>query len=164
MSQATTEKTKVDAGLSAEGVDAIAAQLNQYLADLHVLYTKLHNFHWNVEGPSFYTLHEKIEELYEATADEIDDVAERVLKVGRRPLARLADYVNTAKLPEMESRKYTGTEIADALIADYKSLIAELRETVSVAQEHGDEGTADDAVGMLKDKEKQLWMLTAYRG
>lgn len=164
MNQATTERTKVDTGLSAEGVDAISAQLNQYLSDLHVLYAKLHNFHWNVEGPSFYTLHEQIEELYNATAEEVDDVAERVLKVGRRPLARLADYVKTANLQETESRKYTGTEIADALIADYKTLIGELRETISVAQEHGDEGTADEAVGMLKDKEKQLWMLTAYRG
>lgn len=159
-----TEKTKVKVGLNESGVDAITGKLNQYLANLHVLYTKLHNFHWNVEGPSFYTLHEKIEELYEATAEEIDEVAERVLKLGRRPLASLADYSKNATLGEHESRGYTGTEVADTLIADYQSLIAELRETIAVAQDHDDEGTADDAVGMLKDKEKQLWMITAYRG
>lgn len=164
MSQVATAKTKVDVGLGDKAADAVAQELNTYLADLHVLYTKLHNFHWNVEGPSFYTLHEQIEELYEATADEIDEVAERVLKLGRRPLARLADYTSNARLSEVESRGYTGTEIADALIADYKSLIASLRQTISVAQEHGDEGTADEAVGLLKDKEKQLWMVTAYRG
>jgi starvation-inducible DNA-binding protein len=164
MSQIATEKTKVKVGLSDEAVDAVTKHLNQYLADLHVFYGKLHNFHWNIEGPSFYTLHEKIEELYDGVAEEIDEVAERILKLGRRPLARLEDYVKVSNLKEIESRGYTGTEVADELIADFKTLIAGLRETISVAGDQGDEGTADDAVGMLKDKEKALWMITAYRG
>ncbi len=157
-------KTKVDPGLSDKATEAIGDRLNQYLANLHVLYAKLHNFHWNIEGVNFYTLHEELQELYEAAAEEIDEIAERVLKIGRRPLSRLADYVDLATLDELESKAYDGKEVASHLIADYKVLIEQLRQTIATAQEHGDEGTADDAVGSLKAKEKTLWMLTAFAG
>lgn len=159
-----TTATKVQVGLNEAAVEAVSQQLNQYLANLHVLYAKLHNFHWNVEGDAFFPLHEVLQERYEALAEEIDDVAERLLKIGRRPLTRLADYVDHAELAEAESRAYSGREVAEHLVADYQTLIQGLRETIAVAQEHGDEGTADDAIAMLKDKEKQLWMFTAYRG
>ncbi|MFW5843560.1 MAG: Dps family protein, partial [Spirochaetota bacterium] len=89
-------KTKTNVGLNDAATEAISDKLNQYLGNLHVLYTKLHNFHWNIEGGSFYTLHEELQAMYEAVAAEIDEVAERVLKIGRRPLARMADYLEVA--------------------------------------------------------------------
>ncbi|MFP4375366.1 MAG: Dps family protein [Spirochaetaceae bacterium] len=155
-------KTRTDVGLADEATETVAAGLNQYLSELHVLYAKLHNFHWNIEGESFYTLHEELQSLYEAIAEEIDDVAERVLKIGHRPLARLADYVAAAQLEEAESRRYTGQEIGAAIIEDYRYIMSVLRDLITRAQEHGDEGTADEAIGWLKDKEKVTWMLTAY--
>lgn len=69
-----------------------------------------------------------------------------------------------ADLSEVDSRAYGGAKIAEHLVRDYQLLIEGLRETIAVAQRHGDEGTADDAIAMLNDKEKQLWMFTAYRG
>jgi starvation-inducible DNA-binding protein len=162
MQAVKTKTTNTDVGLAPEGAEAIAEKLNGYLADVQVLYAKLHNFHWNIEGESFFTLHEELQEIYESVAEEIDDVAERVLQIGHRPLTRLADYPGAARLEESESRPYTGREIAEALVSDYKAVIAELRELIKVAQEHEDEGTADEAVGWMKDKEKTTWMLTAY--
>ncbi|MFP4377769.1 MAG: Dps family protein [Spirochaetales bacterium] len=150
-------------GLQDEGVESIVRHLNGYLSDLNVLYAKLHNFHWNVEGQAFFPLHEVLQERYEALAEEIDEVAERVLKLGHRPLTKLNDYVKNAQLEEAESRAYTSREIAEHMCSDLATLIESLRETIEVAQEHGDEGTADDAIAMLKDKEKQLWMFDAYR-
>jgi starvation-inducible DNA-binding protein len=150
-------------GLEGAGVDEIVNHLNGYLADLHVFYAKLHNFHWNVEGQAFFPLHEVLQERYEALAEEIDEVAERVLKLGRRPLTKLADFVRHAQLEEAESRGYSGQEVAEEICSDLSTLIDGLRETIEVSQEHGDEGTADDAIAMLKDKEKQLWMFDAYR-
>jgi len=158
------QKTRTDVGLAAEATETIAAGLNRYLSELHVLYGKLHNFHWNIEGESFYTLHEELQSLYEAVAEEVDDVAERALKIGHRPLARLADYTANAQLEEAESRRYTGQEVAETLISDYRYIISVLRDLVKLAQDHGDEGTADDAIAWLKDKEKTTWMLTAYSG
>ncbi|MFP4068341.1 MAG: Dps family protein, partial [Spirochaetaceae bacterium] len=149
---------------SSEATTAIAAGLNRYLSELHVLYTKLHNYHWNIEGNSFYTLHEELQKLYEAVAEEIDEVAERALKIGHRPLARMSDYLESAELSESESRGYEGGEVASTLIGDYRFLTDNLRELIRRAQEHGDEGTADDAIGWLKDKEKAIWMLSAYSG
>ena len=157
-------KTKVNVGLSDAATEAISDKLNSYLGNLHVLYTKLHNFHWNIEGDSFYTLHEVLQSMYEALAEEIDEVAERVLKTGRRPLTRMADYLEVATLKELDSKAYNGQEVADHLISDLQVLIAQLRETIVLSQEHGDEGTADDAIAFLKDKEKAVWMLTAYQG
>ncbi|MFP4430637.1 MAG: Dps family protein [Spirochaetaceae bacterium] len=157
-------KTKTNVGLNDAATEAISDKLNQYLGNLHVLYTKLHNFHWNIEGGSFYTLHEELQAMYEAVAAEIDEVAERVLKIGRRPLARMADYLEVATLKEIDSNAYTGQEIADHLISDLQVLITQLRETITLAQDHGDEGTADDAIAFLKEREKAVWMLTAYRG
>lgn len=156
------QKTGTDVGLANEATETVAAGLNRYLSELHVLYGKLHNFHWNIEGESFYTLHEELQSLYEAVAEEIDDVAERALKIGHRPVARLADYVAAAQLEEAESRRYAGQEIANTLINDYRYIVSVLRDLIKLAQQNGDEGTADDAVGWLKDKEKATWMLTAY--
>lgn len=164
MTATKAPRTKTNVGLSDAATEAISEKLNHYLGNLHVLYTKLHNFHWNIEGASFYPLHEEIQAIYEATAEEIDEVAERVLKIGRRPLARMVDYLEVATLKEVDSSAYTGQEIADHLISDLQALITGLRETISLAQEHGDEGTADDAIAFLKEKEKTVWMLTAYRG
>ena len=156
------QKTRTDVGIAPEATEAVASGLNRYLSELHVLYAKLHNFHWNIEGESFFTLHEELQSLYEAIAEEIDDVAERALKIGHRPLGRLSDYLAHATISEVESRRYSGQEIAEVLIADYRAIVGVLRDLIALAGDHGDEGTADDAVGWLKEKEKTIWMLTAY--
>ncbi len=158
-----TESLLSDVGLGATAADAIADRLNRYLAELHVYYTKLHNFHWNVEGTDFFTLHEVLQEEYEAIAEEIDEVAERVLKIGRRPLTTMRDYIELSRLEEAETRGYASDEVAQAVAHDLELLIDGLRETIRVCQEHGDEGTADDAIASLKAREKRLWMFEAYR-
>lgn len=158
----TLTQSKIDVGLSESATDEIALELNRYLSSLHVLYAKLHNYHWNVEGTNFFTVHATLEEMYDAVAEEIDEIAERVLKIGHRPYARLADYLAHSEIAEVESQAAHDLEIANELRADYAILIKRLRSLISVAQSHGDEGTADDAIGFLKAKEKTVWMLTAF--
>lgn len=158
------ERTKVDVGLAKEAVEEIVSHLNKYLASLNVLYIKLHNYHWNVEGEHFFTLHEVLEDLYNAVHEETDDVAERTLKIGGRPVAKLEDALKLSEIPEAESAGIGGADVARELLRDYKTLINELRTVIEVAGRHGDEGTVDDAVASLKDKEKQVWMLTAFTG
>jgi starvation-inducible DNA-binding protein len=156
------ERTAVDVGLKPEASEQVSQLLNVYLSDLHVLYGKLHNFHWNVEGESFFSLHETLESEYKAIAEEIDEVAERVLKIGHRPLSGLTQYTKAARLQDAETKGYSGQEIAEALLADYKVIIDELRHLIRTAGEYDDEGTADDATAWLKAKEKSVWMFTAY--
>lgn len=148
-------------GLPQEGTKKVAEHLDQYLADLHVLYTKLHNYHWNVEGPEFFALHAKLEELYDSTAEKIDEVAERILMIGHRPSASIAAYLKKAKLQEAESVAVGGTEIAKQLLADYGTLVGQLRRGILAAQEIGDEVSVDLMIGSLTEYEKTMWMLAA---
>ncbi len=149
-------------GLSAEQTKEVAEHLDQHLANLHVLYTKLHNYHWNVEGPEFFTLHAELEKQYDAVAEEIDAVAERILMIGHRPSASLAEYLKKAQLKEAESAPIRGKSVVEELLADYSTLIAGLRAGIKAAQEIGDEATADLMIGSLAAYEKTVWMLQAY--
>lgn len=149
-------------GLSKEGAKKVATHLDLYLADLHVLYTKLHNYHWNIEGHEFFAIHAKLEELYDAVAEEIDEVAERILMIGHRPSASLAEYLKKARIQEAESVGVRGNEVANQLLADYGVLIKALRDGVEVAQEAGDGVSADLMIGALAEHEKTMWMLDAF--
>ncbi|NLY11008.1 MAG: DNA starvation/stationary phase protection protein [Firmicutes bacterium] len=149
-------------GLSQEGTKKVAEHMNTYLANLHVLYTKLHNYHWNVVGPEFFTLHAKLEELYDGVAEEIDEVAERILMIGHRPDASLADYLKKATIKEEASEPVSGRTIVETLLADYTSLIKDLRKAIVDAQEIGDEVSADMMIGALANHEKTVWMLDSY--
>lgn len=151
-------------GLPKDGTKKVAEGMNTYLADLHVLYTKLHNYHWNVEGREFFTLHAKLEELYNAVAEEIDAVAERILMIGHRPLATMADYLKNATLNETASEPVTGQRIVEDLLADFREIMAGLRQGIVDAQQVGDEVSADMMIGSLANYEKNVWMLTAYLG
>ena len=149
-------------GLPQTETKKVAEHFDQHLADLHVLYTKLHNYHWNVEGPEFFKLHAHLEELYDAVAEEIDVVAERILMIGHRPSASLADYLKKAKLKEAASEGISGKAIAKDLLADYGTLVAGLRAGITTAQEVGDEVSVDIMIGSLSAYEKTIWMLDAY--
>lgn len=154
--------TKNRIGLPVDGAQKVAESMDTYLANLHVLYTKLHNFHWNIEGPQFFTLHAKLEELYDAVAEEIDEVAERILTIGQRPSASMARYLEKATLQEAASEGITGGQIVESVLADFNSLIDHLRAGIVLAQEAGDEVSADMMIGSLANYEKTVWMLNAF--
>jgi len=147
-----------------QGRKDIADGLNIYLANLHVLYAKLHNFHWNVEGRGFFQIHSKLEELYTDTAEEIDVVAERILQLGHRPTSTLKEYLEVAQIKEVPSKKFTSEEVCTALLEDYGFLINELRKGIKQAEKYEDEVTVDFAVGTLAKREKLVWMLKAFLG
>lgn len=149
-------------GLPNEGVKKVAGHLDVYLADLHILYTKLHNYHWNVEGPQFFQLHNKLEEMYDFVAEEIDEVAERILMLGQRPSASLKVYLEKSKLKEADSAAVLGKEIAEQLLSDYSTIVKGLREGVEAAADIGDEASADLMIGALAEYEKTIWMLRAF--
>jgi len=149
-------------GLPVDGSKKVAEHLNKYLANLQVLYTKLHNYHWNIEGKGFFTIHAKLEEIYDGVNDEIDAVAERILQLGERPLATLADYLKVAEIKEVPSEGIQSEALIKSLLADFQTLINGLRAGIELAQEVGDEVTADMAIGSLKNLEKYVWMLDAY--
>lgn len=134
--------------------------LNQAVANFGVLYTKLHNYHWFVEGPQFYNLHEMFEKLYDEVTENFDAVAERILMLGDKPVATLKEFLEFATIKEA-SGKESVREMLQVTVADYASLNKELSDTIVLAQELGDEVTVDLLLDMVASIQKHLWMLKA---
>jgi starvation-inducible DNA-binding protein len=142
----------------------VVDKLQDLLSDLHLAYSHLHNFHWNVEGPHFLEYHEHLQGMYEGVAGRIDDVAERILQIGSRPLANLAEYTKRSELQAVPSEAIHIPEIAEAVLGDLNHLIRKLYEVVEASEDCGDEATLDFAVEMLRDYEKERWFWAAIKG
>ena len=137
--------------------------LNKLLSDYQVFYQKLRNYHWNVTGPMFYQLHARFEELYNATAETADEVAERVRMLGDRPPSTYKEQLAMARLKEDESVP-AAPAMVEAVLADYRSLNGWLREASAQAGEDGDRATANLLEGIADGQEKTIWMLESFTG
>lgn len=137
--------------------------LNKQVANWALLYVKLHNFHWNVKGEQFFTLHTKFEELYNEAALHLDELAERVLTLQGEPLATMRDYLNTASVKEATDDK-TANNMVKQLVDDFTLMIEELLAGMNTAQEQNDETTADMLLAIHASLQKHAWMLRAYLG
>ncbi|OOB78422.1 MAG: DNA starvation/stationary phase protection protein [Epulopiscium sp. Nele67-Bin002] len=137
--------------------------LNTQLANWSVLYVKLHKFHWYVQGPEFFTLHTKFEEFYEDATAFTDEIAERILTIGEKPLATMKDYLESSQIKECCCTSATGKEMVQALVADYETIVTSSREIIASCEGSDDE-TADLFRGKIGELEKTLWMLKAYLG
>lgn len=144
-----------------EDLEIVGASLNELLAEYHLYYQKLRNFHWNIHGPNFFELHEKFEELYTDARTKIDEIAERVLTLGYRPLSNLSDYLKTASITEAKSGLKDSEMVRDLLEA-HQLLIQKMYETTEKAEKARDEGTIDLIGAYIRELEKTSWMLAAW--
>jgi starvation-inducible DNA-binding protein len=135
--------------------------MNQQLANWNVLYTKLHRFHWYVQGPHFFTLHAKFEELYEEAAGTIDELAERLLIAGGKPISTLKEYIQYATIVET-SEDLTAEEMVLHVVNDFSQLISELKEGKVAAEQVNDEVTSDMFTELIEKLSKHNWMLTSF--
>ncbi|SEF96777.1 DNA starvation/stationary phase protection protein [Paenibacillus sp. UNC499MF] len=135
--------------------------LNKQVANWTVLYVKLHNYHWYVKGDQFFTLHVKFEELYNEAAGYVDELAERLLAIGGKPVATLKECLELSDIGEA-----SGSEKPDAmvraLLADFETVINECKTGMKEAVEAGDEGTSDMLLGITQSLEKHRWMLGSF--
>jgi len=141
----------------------VSAVLNQQIANWTVLHMKLHNFHWYVKGPQFFTLHAKFEELYTEAAANVDVLAERLLAIGGRPVATLTDSLRLSSVREAGGDE-TAERMATTVAEDFAQLAGELRQGIKIAESFDDEDTADLLLGMKTNLEKHAWMLNAFAG
>ena len=147
--------------LNASATDNVVKSLQQLLADFQVYYTNLRGFHWNIQGPDFFVLHSKFEDLYNDAADKIDEIAERILTLGGVPANKFSDYLKISKIKEV-GEDNCGSEALKNILDSYKYLIGEERTILSLASEAGDEVTVALLSDYLKEQEKLVWMLCAY--
>ncbi|MFA5574316.1 MAG: DNA starvation/stationary phase protection protein [Brumimicrobium sp.] len=136
-------------------------ELNTLLADYHLYYQKLRNFHWNIVGENFFTLHVKFEEMYNDTLIKIDEIAERILTLKHNPISNYTDYLEVSHIKE-SPHSLSDTEMVKTLIEDHGKIISQLRKTLDKANDSNDEGTADFITGYIAELEKTTWMLEAW--
>ncbi|MDT9027244.1 MULTISPECIES: Dps family protein [Rossellomorea] len=139
----------------------LVVALNKQLANWNVLYTKLHNYHWYVTGPEFFTLHEKFEEYYNEAGNYIDEVAERILTIKGKPIATLREYLETATIEESNGKE-SSTEMVDALVNDFEQIVKDSKKIIETAEDSQDQPTADLFIGIKTSLEQHIWMLNAF--
>ena len=143
-------------------VRPVVDHLNDLLANYHIHYQKLRGCHWNVKGASFFTLHLKFEELYTAALLTIDELAERILSLGKPPYSTFKDYIETSEIKEIQTIGLKDTLMVKAIIADLAALIAKEREILDITAEAGDDGTNDMVNRFMQFNEKNTWMLRSF--
>ena len=141
----------------------VAALLNRILADEHVLYIRTRNYHWNVTGPRFHDLHKFLEGQYNELALLIDEVAERVRKVGGISAGTMEEFLKLSALKEKPGEKPTYEVMLGDLLHDHETIICFIRENLDlVTNEYKDAGSADFLTGALEQHETMAWMLRSY--
>lgn len=144
-------------------MEQVNKSLNQFLCDLNVFFRKLQNFHWNIQGESFFRIHEKLEEYYDAVAREIDEIAEHILILGGQPLGTLKDYLDNTKIQEAENKKVSRDVIYQAVLADYGTLYQDIKRIKETAEQAGDYATSSLMDNYILNYGKILWMLNQSR-
>ena len=149
---------KIDIGISEEQRTNIVEGLSRLLADSYTLYLKTHNFHWNVTGPMFTTLHLMFEQQYTELATAVDLIAERIRSLGAPAPGSYRDFGRLSKVPEAEGVP-AATEMIRALVSDHETVVRTARSVFPAAEKAGDEASADLLTQRLQVHEKTAWML-----
>ena len=153
---------KVNIGITEKNRQAVAASLNQLLADEHVFYNKIRKYFWSIEGPGFMEFHKLYEAQYDLLAESIDQIAERIRTIGFFAEGRLKEILKLATLEEPEAPT-DQTEQIKNLEADHETMIILLRKLINDFDEkYKDIGSSDFVTGLLKQHEKMAWMLRSY--
>jgi len=158
----TAESKETNIGIVESNKQSVADELNKLLADEFVLYTKTRKFHWNVEGAQFHDLHLFFEKQYNQLALIIDEVAERVRKLGHYALGSMKHYLKEASLLENEDKANTAESMLQELLDDHETIIRRLRSDIEKFQDkYKDAGSADFITGLVEQHETMAWMLRA---
>lgn len=163
MSIVKTEEKKLDIniGISEEHRKKIADELSKVLADSYMLYLKTHNYHWNVRGELFHSLHEQFEEQYTELADAIDDIAERIRALGYRAPGTFKEFHELTSIRE-DQEEPEAMEMVRRLALGNELLLRTAREALEPAKEAEDEATIDLLTQRLHVHSKTAWMLRSH--
>ena len=153
----------IDIGISDERRQQIGEGLSRLLADTYTVYLKTHNFHWNVTGPLFNTLHLMFETQYNELALAVDLIAERIRALG---LPAPGSYAQFAKLTciQEEAGVPTAEEMIRQLVKDQEAVVRTARSIFPVVEKANDQPTADLLTQRMQIHEKTAWMLRSLLG
>lgn len=149
-------------GINEKDRKSVCDRLQVLLADEFILYTKLRNYHWNIESFNFSELHKFYEEQYDELAGVIDEVAERIRMLGHLSKGRLADFLSLTRLEEQDYTTKAKTQLQH-LISDHEAIIRYLRECImDFDEKYSDAGSSDFVTALMEKHEKMRWMLNSF--
>lgn len=140
-------------------MENLVKNLNCLLSDLNVFYRKLQNYHWNVKGKDFFTMHTKLEEYYDEINEQIDEIAEHILMLNNEPLGTMKDYLDNTCIAEAKNEKIDTCQVINNVITDYNTLlkkVTEIKEEADNINEYKTSSLMDNYISLYM---KHLWML-----
>ncbi len=153
----------VNIGISDKDRAAIAEGLSKLLADSYTLYLKTHNYHWNVTGPLFNTLHLMFEQQYTELATAVDEIAERIRALGHPAPGSYRAYARLTEIEEEEGVP-AAEEMIEQLVKGQEAVVRTARTVFPVVETASDEATADLLTQRMQVHEKNAWMLRSMLG
>jgi starvation-inducible DNA-binding protein len=154
---------KANIGISQKNLVSVKDLLSSILADAVVLYTKTRKFHWNVSGNSFMELHKLFEDQYKKLEEAIDEIAERINKLGFKTPGTMAEFLEAASLKETPGKYPAQKEMIKELLNDHEAVVVTLRKSIDDCDEKfSDKGTADFLTGLMLEHETLAWTLRRY--
>ncbi|AOZ99842.1 Dps family protein [Flavobacterium commune] len=148
-------------GITKKELESSINCLTTVLANEMLLYTKTRKFHWNVSGNSFMELHKLFESQYTALEQEIDEIAERISKLGGNAIGTMKEFIDNSILKE-NLKTVDQREMLHELLTDHETVLKQLRDFVKTVEETQDYGTTDFLTALIQKHEEQSWMLRKY--
>ena len=152
-------EVRIDIGISDKNRAAIAAELSKMLADSYTLYLMTHNFHWNVTGPLFNTLHQMFMDQYTEQWQALDDIAERIRALGHYAPGTYAEFSKISTVPDVPLTPPKALEMVRILVKGHETVSRIAREFIPVAEEASDAPTADMLTARCTVHDQTAWML-----
>ena len=149
---------QIDIGISELDRERLAGELAKLMADTYTLYLKTHNYHWNVTGPMFQTLHLMFEQQYNEMWIAVDLVAERIRSLGHQAPGSYAAFNRLSSIPDADDVP-SAQEMIKRLVEGHEAVIRTARALIPIANDVSDDSTADLATQRLQVHEKTAWML-----
>ena len=149
---------EINLGIKKEDREQIAAGLSKLLTDSYTLYLKTHNYHWNVTGPMFNTLHVMFEQHYTELATAVDEIAERIRALGVKAPGTYREFAALTSIDEASGNE-SAEDMIRQLVVGQEAVVRTAREVFPAADAANDEPTADLLTQRMQIHEKNAWML-----
>jgi starvation-inducible DNA-binding protein len=154
---------KLQIGITQEHLKNSISILSSILANEMTLYVKLRKFHWNVSGESFMEFHKLFESQYTQLEASIDEIAERISKLGGKTIGTMKEFSDLTIIKESPNHYPSQKDMVKELLEDHETVIIHLRKDVDLsAEENKDAGTADFLTGLMEAHETMAWTLRRY--
>lgn len=154
---------KPEIGISEKNLHKSVIQLSSLLSNEMMLYVKTRKFHWNVSGESFMELHKLYESQYKQIEESIDEIAERIGKLGENTIGTMKEFTEFATIKEHAGTYTNSKDSLGELLSDHQIIIVELRKNIEdSAEKNKDAGTVDFLTGLLEQHETMAWILRRY--